>query len=146
MEKGSVLLVEDNLDDEALLRLVWKKNRIQHDLIVAHDGVEALELLLYSDSQTHPVKQLQPDLMLLDVKMPRLSGLDVLKEVRRDPRTLLLPVVLLSLSIDEQDLIDGYLLGANSYVRKPVDFIQFSETMSRVLDYWLVHNHPPPRA
>jgi CheY-like chemotaxis protein len=119
-----------------------KKGNIQVEVAVARDGVEALEYLLGSGSAA--TSRAQPQLVLLDLKLPRLDGLEVLRRLRADERTRLLPVVILTSSAEEQDLIRGYGFGANSYVRKPVDFIQFSEAVRQLGLYWLVLNEPPP--
>jgi two-component system, response regulator len=141
-----ILLVEDNPDDELLTLRAFKKNNIGNDIIVAHDGVEALDFLFgtgqYADRDTSKM----PQLILLDLKLPRLDGLEVLRRLRANDQTRLLPVVILTSSREEQDLINGYSLGANSYVRKPVDFTQFSEAVRQLGLYWLVLNEIPPGA
>jgi CheY-like chemotaxis protein len=137
MNNKAILLVEDNPDDEALTLRALKKNNISNQVVVAHDGVEAVEILL---DNGHP----PPAIVLLDLKLPRMDGLEVLRRVRADPRTRLLPVVILTTSKEEQDLINGYQLGANSYIRKPVDFAQFTEAVRQLGLYWLVLNEPPP--
>ena len=139
MNQKAILLVEDNPDDEALTLRALKKNNISNEVIVAHDGVEAVKILL-GNGNHHP----PPAIVLLDLKLPRMDGLEVLRRVRADPRTRLLPVVILTTSKEEQDLINGYELGANSYIRKPVDFAQFTEAVRQLGLYWLVLNEPPP--
>jgi two-component system response regulator len=140
MNEKVILLVEDNPNDVKLTLHALKKNNIANQVIVAEDGVEALEYLFgegaYADRD---VTQL-PSLVLLDLKLPRLDGLDVLKRLRADERTKLLPIVILTSSREEQDLIAGYSLGANSYVRKPIDFDQFTEAVRQLGLYWLVLN------
>jgi DNA-binding response OmpR family regulator len=133
-----IVLVEDNPDDQALTLRALKKQNIANEIIVANDGVEALEFLLSPDN---PI----PHLVLLDLKLPKLDGLQVLQRLRSEPRTQLLPVVVLTSSDEERDVIDGYRLGANSYIRKPVDFNQFTEAIRHLGLYWLVLNQPPPR-
>lgn len=138
-----ILLVEDNPDDEALTLRAFKKNNIGNEIVVARDGVEALNFLFgmgeYEGRDTSDI----PELILLDLKLPKLDGLEVLRHLRTDDRTRLLPVVILTSSKEEQDLINGYSLGANSYVRKPVDFTQFIEAVRQLGLYWLVLNERP---
>jgi CheY-like chemotaxis protein len=143
MNQKAILLVEDNPDDEALTLRAFKKNNISNEVVVAHDGVEAVEILS-GPGENHP----PPAIVLLDLKLPRMDGLEVLRRVRADPRTRLLPVVILTTSKEERDLINGYQLGANSYIRKPVDFVQFTEAVRQLGLYWLVLNEspPPPRS
>jgi CheY-like chemotaxis protein len=133
-----IVLVEDNPDDEALTLRALKKQKIANDIVVLRDGVEAVNYLLSPES---PV----PSLVLLDLKLPKLDGLQVLERLRADPRTQLLPIVVLTSSDEDRDVIDGYRLGANSYIRKPVDFAQFSEAVAQLGLYWLVLNQAPPR-
>jgi len=139
-----ILLVEDNPADEALTLRAFKKNNIGNNTIVAHDGVEALDFLFGTGIYADRDISVMPQLILLDLKLPRLDGLEVLRRLRADDRTRLLPVVILTSSKEEQDLINGYSLGANSYVRKPVDFTQFSEAVRQLGLYWLVLNEIPP--
>jgi CheY-like chemotaxis protein len=141
MNNKAILLVEDNPDDEALTLRALKKNKICNEVLVAHDGVEAMEFL-YGNG-TGAGNGL-PALVLLDLKLPKVNGLEVLRRVRSEPRTRLLPVVILTTSMEEQDLINGYSLGANSYIRKPVDFAQFSESVRQLGLYWLMLNEPAP--
>ena len=137
-----ILLVEDNPDDEALTRRALAKNNIQHEVRVARDGAEALEILLGTGAHAgHP---LGPEVVLLDLKLPKVDGLEVLRRIRADERTRLLPVVILTSSREERDMVSGYGLGANSYIRKPVDFGQFVEAVRQLGLYWLVLNEPPP--
>lgn len=133
-----IVLVEDNPDDEALTLRALKKQKIANDIVVLRDGVEAIDFLLSPDSQL-------PSLVLLDLKLPKLDGLQVLKRLRSEARTQLLPIVVLTSSDEDRDVIEGYRLGANSYIRKPVDFAQFSEAVAQLGLYWLVLNQAPPR-
>jgi two-component system response regulator len=138
MNRSLIALVEDNADDEALTMRALKKHGIANDIVVLRDGVEALAFLLAPD-------QPLPQLVLLDLNLPRISGLEVLERLRSEERTKLLPVVILTSSNEERDLNSGYRLGANSYVRKPVDFVQFSEVVHQLGLYWLLLNLSPPR-
>jgi two-component system response regulator len=137
-----ILLIEDNPDDELLTRRAFQKNNILNEVLVAHDGAEALDLLLGDSSGSAPIQP--PAVTLLDLNLPKISGLDVLRRLRADERTRLLPVVILTSSREEQDLIEGYRLGANSYVRKPVDFGEFLEATRQLGLYWLMLNEAPP--
>jgi CheY-like chemotaxis protein len=139
-----ILLVEDNPDDEALTVRALKKNNVLNEVAVARDGVEALEYLFGEGSYANRDTSLVPQVILLDLKLPKLDGLGVLRRLRADPRTKLLPVVLLTSSTEEEDLLKGYGHGANSYVRKPVDFDKFKEAIRQLSLYWLVLNEPPP--
>jgi len=145
MERKIILLVEDNPDDEALTRRALAQHRITNELVVVHDGVEALDYLFGTGAYAGRDPSGMPQVVLLDLKLPKLDGLEVLRRLRADPRTRLLPVVILTSSNEEQDRIDSYGLGANSYVRKPVDFGQFAEAVRQLGLYWLVLNEPPPR-
>jgi CheY-like chemotaxis protein len=138
-----ILLVEDNPDDEALTRRALAKNNIQNEVLVARDGAEALDLLFGTGA--HAGRPIEPEVILLDLKLPKVDGLEVLRRIRADDRTRLLPVVILTSSREERDVISGYGLGANSYIRKPVDFQQFVEAVRQLGLYWLVLNEPPPR-
>jgi len=146
MESTSILLVEDNPDHEALTIRALKKAHVLNDIIVAHDGAEALELLfgVEGDPGRPPVPL--PQLLLLDLKLPKVDGLEVLRRVRETPRTKLIPVVVLTSSDEEADVVTSYRLGANSYVCKPVDFVQFMEATKQLGLYWLVLNEAPKRA
>jgi len=138
-----ILLVEDNPDDEALTRRALAKNNIKNEVRVVRDGAEALELLFPTGGQaSHAV---MPAVVLLDLKLPKIDGLEVLRRIRADERTRLLPVVILTSSREERDLVSGYGLGANSYIRKPVDFGEFVEAVRQLGLYWLVLNEPPPK-
>ena len=140
MSLKSILLVEDNRDDELLTLRALRKNNIGNEVVVARDGVEALEVLFGADGR-EPAEL--PQLVLLDLKLPRVDGLEVLRRVRAEPRTRLLPVVILTSSKEERDLLEGYRSGANSYVRKPVDFEQFVEAARQLGLYWLLLNEVP---
>ena len=139
-----ILLVEDNPDDEALTLRAFEKKRILNPIVVAHDGVEALEYLFATNAYAGRDISNIPALILLDLKLPRLDGLQVLKRVREDERTRRIPVVVLTSSREDQDLIASYNLGANSYIRKPVEFDKFVEAAGLLGMYWLMWNEPPP--
>jgi CheY-like chemotaxis protein len=145
MNNRTILLVEDNPDDVILTLRALKKNNLTNEVVVAADGVEALDYLFATGKYAGRDLQAMPDLVLLDLKLPRLGGLEVLQKIRGDARTKVLPVVILTSSTEEKDLIEGYSLGANSYVRKPVNFVQFVEATRELGLYWLVYNEPPPR-
>lgn len=144
MGDKTILLVEDNPDDEALTLRALKKNNILNEVTVVRDGAEALDYLFCQGAYAGRDASLQPTVILLDLKLPKVSGLEVLKRLRADARTRLLPVVILTSSKEEQDIVAGYQLGVNSYIRKPVDFTQFMEAIRQVGLYWLVMNEPPP--
>jgi CheY-like chemotaxis protein len=133
-----ILLVEDNADDEELTLRALKKNNITNEVFVARDGVQAIEYLF--EGERKPL----PQVVLLDLKLPKIDGLEVLRRIREDERTRCLPVVILTSSREEQDLMRGYTLGANSYIRKPVDFAQFVEAVRQLGLYWLVLNESAP--
>jgi CheY-like chemotaxis protein len=139
MEK-IILLVEDNPDDEALTIRALKKNNILNEVVVAHDGVEALDYLFGTGVYASRDIGVMPQVILLDLKLPKIDGLEVLKRLRADERTKLLPVVVLTTSKEQKDIVESYSLGANSYVRKPVDFIEFSEAVRQLGLYWLLLN------
>jgi two-component system, response regulator len=145
VKKNVILLVEDNPDDEALTVRALRKSKIVNEVVVARDGVQALEYLFAEGPYAGRDVTTMPQVVLLDLKLPKLDGLEVLRRMRSDPRTKLLPVVVLTSSNEEQDRINSYGLGANSYVRKPVDFEQFVEAAKQLGLYWLVLNEPPPR-
>lgn len=140
----SILLVEDNPDDEALALRALKKNNIVNKVVVARDGAEALDYLFGTGEYSGRDTSQMPQIVLLDLKLPKVDGLEVLRQIRADDRTRMLPVAILTSSKEEKDLIEGYRLGANSYIRKPVDFNQFTESVLQLGLYWLVLNEPPP--
>ncbi len=144
MKERVILLVEDNADDEALTMRALDKNNITNRIVVARDGVEALDYLFGTGTHAGRDTSLQPELILLDLKLPKVDGFEVLKKLRGDKRTNLLPVVILTSSKEQQDIINGYGLGANSYVRKPVDFQQFVDAVLQLGLYWLVLNERAP--
>lgn len=139
-----ILLVEDNPDDEALAIRALKRHHISNEIVVAHDGVEALDYLFGVGVHIGRDISIRPSVILLDLKLPRMDGLEVLRRLREDETTKLLPVVVLTTSTEEQDMLSSYSLGCNSYIRKPVDFIQFSEAIRQLGMYWLLMNEPPP--
>lgn len=144
MNDKIILLVEDNPDDEELTRLALQESNILNEVLVARDGVEALDYLFGTGTQAGRDLSIMPQLILLDLKLPKIDGLEVLRRLRADDRTKLLPVVILTSSNEDRDLLGGYSLGANSYVRKPVDFGQFIDAVRQLGLYWLVLNQPPP--
>jgi two-component system response regulator len=144
MRPNPILLVEDNRDDELLTVRALRKNKLSNEVLVARDGEEALALLLGDATRPGLEPARFPQLVLLDLKLPKVDGLEVLRRLRADPRTRLLPIVILTSSNEERDLAEGYRLGANSYVRKPVDFNQFVEATRQLGLYWLLLNEPPP--
>jgi len=145
MTKNIILLVEDNPDDEELTLIAFEQSKIANEVVVVHDGVEALEYIFGASQSPGNVVNKLPQVMLLDLKLPKLGGLDVLKRVRSDPRTQLLPVVIFTSSSEEEDVLSSYRLGANSYVRKPVEFQSFSEAIQQLGLYWLLINQSPPQ-
>jgi two-component system, response regulator len=144
MLSQAIMLVEDNPDDEALTLRALRRNNILNEIVVMRDGVEAIEYLLGNGLDDSHLSRALPQLILLDLKLPKVDGLEVLRSIRTHERTRLLPIVILTSSKEDQDLLAGYSLGANSYVIKPVDFVQFSEAIRQLGLYWLVLNEPPP--
>ena len=141
-----ILLVEDNPDDEMLTIRALKKNNILNEVVVARDGVQALDFLFGEGEHAERDISIQPQVILLDLKLPKIDGLEVLKRIRADERTKLLPVVILTTSNEQRDMLSSYELGANSYIRKPVDFDQFMDAVRQLGLYWLVLNEfPAPR-
>ena len=144
MSPKIILLVEDNPDDEALTLRALKKNNILNEVVVARDGVEALDFLFATGPHAGRDASILPQIVLLDLKLPKIDGMEVLRRLRADARTKLLPVVILTSSSEEADIVSSYQLGANSYVRKPVDFAQFMEAVRQLGLYWLILNEAPP--
>ncbi len=144
MKRSHILLVEDTPDDVELTRRAFKKNSIANDLVVCRDGEEALDYLFAEGAHAGRDPYDLPAVVLLDLKLPRISGLEVLSRLRSDPRTRLLPIVMLTTSKEERDLAESYRLGCNSYVVKPVDFGQFMDAVKQLGLYWLVLNEIPP--
>ena len=144
MNEGAILLVEDNPDDEELTLHALEKNRIGNEVVVARDGVQALDYLFCTGAWAGRTPCAPPALVLLDLKLPKVDGLEVLQRIRADERTRLLPVVILTSSNEDEDRLRGYALGANSYVRKPVDFDEFVRAAGQVGMYWLLLNQPAP--
>jgi two-component system response regulator len=145
MSEKIILLVEDNPNDELLTLRALKKSHVMNPVVVVRDGAEALDFLFIRGAHEQRDRNLALQLVLLDLKLPKIDGLDVLKAIRSDERTKLLPVVVMTSSNEEQDILRSYSLGANSYVRKPVDFTQFVDAVRQLGLYWLVLNQAPPR-
>jgi CheY-like chemotaxis protein len=139
-----ILLVEDNADDEKLTVRALSKNRIGDKVVVVRDGAEALDFLFCTNTYADRDPLDMPNLILLDLKLPKIDGLEVLRRIRADKRTRILPIIILTSSNEEQDLIKAYEGGANSYIRKPIDFAQFEEYVRQLGQYWLVLNEMPP--
>ena len=145
MQERVILLVEDNPDDEELTIRALNQNKILNKVIVAHDGVEAIDYLFGVGKFADRDLKYQPQIVLLDLKLPKLGGHEVLKRIRNDPRTQFIPVVVLTSSSEEEDILSSYKLGANSYVRKPVEFNSFAEAVRQLGLYWLLINEAPPQ-
>ena len=144
MSERIILLVEDNPNDETLTLRALQKNNIMNKVVVARDGAEALDYLFAKGAYANRDASEMPQIVLLDLNLPKVSGFEVLQRIRADERTKVLPVVILTSSNEDKDLIAGYNKGANSYIVKPVDFVQFSEAVRQLGLYWLVLNQPPP--
>jgi two-component system response regulator len=144
MNERIILLVEDNQSDEELTIRAMKKQNIMNEVVVVHDGAEALDYLFGTGAHSGRGTTNLPAVVLLDLKLPKIDGLEVLRRVRADDRTKLLPVVILTSSKEQRDLLDGYSLGANSYVRKPVEFTEFADAVRQLGLYWLILNELPP--
>jgi len=144
-ETKVILLVEDNADDEALTLRAFEKNKIGNRIVVVRDGAEALDWMFKRGAHAGRGEH-DPQVVLLDLKLPKVDGLEVLRQLREDARTKYTPVVILTSSKEESDLLRGYELRANSYIRKPVDFSRFVESVREIGMYWLVLNEPPPRS
>ena len=144
MEEKNILLVEDNPDDVELTLRAFKKNNILNRVIIAKDGAEALDVLFGTGTYAGRELKELPVVILLDLKLPKIDGMEVLKRIRQDNRTKLIPVVILTSSAEPKDVVNGYSLGANGYVRKPVEFGQFVEAMRNLGLFWLLWNEPPP--
>jgi len=146
MNEKIILLVEDNPDDEALTLRALKKNNVLNEVIVARDGVEALDYLFGEGAYAGRDTTILPEVILLDLNLPKVNGLEVLQRIRSEKRTKLLPVVVLTSSKEERDMVASYDLGANSYIRKPVDFIEFGQAVQQLGLYWLILNQTAPKA
>lgn len=144
MKDRTILLVEDNPDDVDLTLRALKMNNILNEIVVVNDGAKALDFLFSAGTYAGRNPSQTPSVILLDLKLPKIDGLEVLRRIRADDRTKMLPVVILTSSRQEQDLVRSYSLGANSYIQKPVDFHQFSDAVRQLGLYWLVLNEPPP--
>ncbi len=143
ISKGTILLVEDNRDDEVLTLRAFQKNRIANPIAVVRDGQEALDYLFATGSYTERGADDLPVIILLDLKLPKVNGLEVLREIRNNERTRVIPVIILTTSIEDEDVIGSYTLGANSYIRKPVDFTEFVDAVHTLGNYWLLLNTSP---
>lgn len=140
-----ILLVEDNPDDAELTRIAFQEGSIANEILIARDGEEALECLFGEGTEHCRMQDTLPGVVLLDLKLPKVSGLEVLKRIRAEPRTSCLPVVILTSSKEDEDIMNSYSLGANAYVRKPVDYHEFVKAAKTLGLFWLVLNEPPPR-
>ena len=144
MQDKTILVVEDNPDHLELTLLTLEAHRVANRIVVARDGVQALEYLFGTGPHEGRDTSVQPEVILLDLKLPKVSGQEVLQRVRADPRTALVPVVILTSSSEEEDFVDSYKGGANSFVRKPIDFEEFKKRLQALQMYWLIVNSPPP--
>jgi len=146
MDRRPILVVEDNPDDQLLMLRALKKNHIANPIVIARDGVEALDYLFARGQSEGRIQAEIPALILLDLKLPKVDGFEVLRTIRADPRLKYIPVVILTSSNQDRDIIEGYDLGANSYVRKPIDFEEFVDATGKLGLYWLLVNKQPPIA
>ena len=144
MQKKVILMVEDNPDDVELILRAFKKNNITNDVVVVGDGQEAIDYLFFTGKYANCDKEILPAVVLLDIKLPKVDGIEVLRKIRSNESTKLLPVVILTSSKEEKDLAGGYKSGCNSYVRKPIEFSEFVEAVRQLGMYWLLLNEPPP--
>jgi two-component system response regulator len=144
MVPRAIFLVEDNPDDEEITLRALRQSKVVNEIVVARDGVEAIEFLFCEGQYTGRDSSHMPSLVLLDIKLPMMSGIEVLQRIRADPRTHLIPVVILTSSSEEEDILRSYQLGANSYVRKPVGFAGFADAISQLGLYWMILNQSPP--
>ncbi len=145
MDQSTILLIEDNPDDVELTLHAFQKNNMANEIVVAGDGAEGLDYLFGTGKYAGRDAEEPPDLILLDLQLPKLGGMEVLRKVREDARTKRIPVVIMTTSDEEEDIVNGYNGGANSYLRKPVDFTEFINTVKQLEMYWMVLNTPPPR-
>ena len=143
MDEKIILLVEDNADDEELTIRTLQKNHLKNKIVVVRDGVEALDYLFGTGEYTDRDLTVSPVLIMLDIKLPKLNGLEVLKRIKSEPQTKFIPVVILTSSDEEKDLVESYELGANSYVRKPVNFVEFQNSVRQLALYWVLLNESP---
>jgi two-component system response regulator len=146
MPQKMIMIVEDNPDDEELTLRALRQGKIANEIVVTRDGSEAIEFVFGKGQYAGRNLERMPAVILLDLKLPKLSGLEVLKQLRADPRTKLIPVVVLTSSSEDEDMLRSYQVGANSYVRKPVEFPSFANAVSQLGMYWLLLNETPPRA
>ena len=145
MDRTTILLIEDNPDDVELTLHAFQKNNMANDIVVAGDGAEGLDYLFGTGKYAGRDAEESPALILLDLQLPKIGGLEVLRRVREDERTKRIPVVIMTTSDDEEDIVTGYNGGANSYLRKPVDFAEFMNAVKQLEMYWMVLNTPPPK-
>lgn len=146
MKYKKVLLVEDNPDDQELIRMTLEESNVANDIVVLSDGAQALDYLFGAGAYAGRDVSDTPQVVLLDLKLPKVNGLEVLERLRADPRTAFIPVVILTSSSEEEDILASYQLKANSYIRKPVDFNHFAEAIKQLGLYWLILNHTPPES